>query len=71
MALFAYKARNRFAESLSGSMQSPNAEMGAVHLRGLSYFPIDVFEKLEPLLQRGLLRNRYCEGGFPSLKSTS
>jgi len=58
MALFAYKARNKFGEPLSGSMESAEAEMVAVHLRELGYFPIDVFEKPEPLLQKWQARLR-------------
>ncbi len=58
MTLFAYKARDKFGEPLSGSMESVNAEIVANDLRELGYFPIDIFEKPEPLLEKLKARSR-------------
>lgn len=52
MAIFAYKARNKFGEPLSGAMESASAETVALHLRELGYFPINVAEKPEPFMEK-------------------
>ncbi|MBI4561380.1 MAG: type II secretion system F family protein [Candidatus Rokubacteria bacterium] len=56
--VYTYKARDKFGEAVWGSMESTAPELVAAHLREIGYFPIQVAERAEPLLEkwRGLFR---------------
>ncbi|MBI4364033.1 MAG: type II secretion system F family protein, partial [Candidatus Latescibacteria bacterium] len=50
--IYSYKARDKFGEPLWGSMESTAPELVAGYLRELGYFPIQVAERAEPLMEK-------------------
>lgn len=50
--IYTYTARDKFGERLRGSMESTAPDLVAFHLRELGYFPIQVAERSEPLLEK-------------------